>query len=471
MAEVSYEEAGVNMFDCSKDFDKFYRTKVVLPEKEQTELRKKRKLNIKRLKDGLQKYNQEKGKSYKIAEDRIQGSMAMHTTVQNDNKDYDIDVGIVFESSNISSLGPLVTRNMVATALEKETKQFAEPPEVKTSCVRLKYASTGYHVDFAVFKRYKKSIEDDQYTYEHSGAEWTVRDIKAVEEWFNTANKDKNNNLRKIVRLSKMFCKSRDNWKNMPSGLIQTVLCDENFSSDYNRIDEIFYHTMKNIVKRIENSTDVNAPVDNGRSLTPRESDRQKLNNWKNRLEENLKKLDILFDSNCRYDQAIGAWSEFFNHEYWLNIYNNAVLEDYSVKKSLRYDDTEQYIEDLYPVYEQYTVEIECNVQGDGVHLTPLEKYLRIYAPVFSKYIPHNFSVKCRVGKTNCPSYDKVLWKVRNVGEEAIRRNEIRGQIEERKQEIEEHTSFLGDHYIECYLIKNGICVAIGHVDVPIGDK
>ena len=90
------------MYDCSKDFNKFYRTKVVLPETEQSELREKRKLNVKRLKEGLLEYNEEKGKSYKVAEDRIQGSMAMHTTVQNDKNDYDIDVGIVFDSSNLN---------------------------------------------------------------------------------------------------------------------------------------------------------------------------------------------------------------------------------------------------------------------------------------------------------------------------------------------------------------------------------
>ncbi len=54
------------MYDCSKEFNKFYRTKVVLPAKEQNELRKKRKLNIKRLKDGLIEYNEEKIKIIKL---------------------------------------------------------------------------------------------------------------------------------------------------------------------------------------------------------------------------------------------------------------------------------------------------------------------------------------------------------------------------------------------------------------------
>ena len=44
----------------------------------------------------------------------------------------------------------------------------------------------------------------------------------------------------------------------------------------------------------------------------------------------------------------------------------------------------------------------------------------------------------------------------------------IRGQIKERNLYIVEPCSFYGNHYIECYLIKNNICVGIGHVDIPI---
>lgn len=183
------------MYDCSKEINKFYRTSVVLSEIEQNELRKKRKLNVKRLKEGLLEYNEENKKDYKISEDRIQGSMAMHTIVQNDEGDYDIDVGIVFESSNLNGLGSLASRNMVADALKRKTKQFAEESEVKTSCVRLKYTSTGYHVDFAIFKREKDTVDDKKYTYEHAGAEWSARDVKALEEWFNAPIKEKGGTL------------------------------------------------------------------------------------------------------------------------------------------------------------------------------------------------------------------------------------------------------------------------------------
>ena len=456
------------MYDCSKEFNKFYRTKVVLSAKEQNELREKRKLNIKRLKDGLLEYNEEKKTDYKISEERIQGSMAMHTITQNDENDYDIDVGIVFESDNLNGLGPLATRNMVANALERKTKQFAEEPDVKTSCVRLKYTSIGYHVDFAVFKRYKEDSWDDEYTYEHAGLEWSVRHIKALEEWFNNEIKSIGDNLRKVTRLSKMFCKSRDSWKNMPSGLIQTVLCDEKLTTNYTRLDEIFYYTRQAIVHRLNIYLEVTAPVDNGRALVTREVDYQRMRNWKSRLESNLQNLEVLFDIECTYKEAINAWGKFFNHSYWEEL-ELTVNKKFSENQLQDFNDTEEFIEDLYPIYEQYDVTIDCKVSGNGFSVMSILEYLDKFAPRLKKFIPHNFSIKCRIGSTNCPSYDKILWKVLNVGTEAERRNDIRGQIQDRGKEITEKSKFYGEHYIECYLIKNEVCVAIGHVNVPIG--
>ncbi|MFS0988163.1 nucleotidyltransferase [Enterococcus durans] len=449
------------MYDCSKELEKFYRKKVVLSAKEQNELREKRKLNIKRLKEGLSEYNSEKNKDYKIAEERIQGSMAMHTITQNDKQDYDVDVGIVFEEDNLNELGSLATRNMVANALERKTKQFAEEPEVKTSCVRLKYSSKGYHVDFAVFKRYKKNPADDDYIYEHSGSEWSVRHIKDLELWFSERIKDKGDNLRKVIRLSKMFCKSRESWKNMPSGLIQTVICEENFNESYSRLDEIFYYTMKNIVNRLNVYLEVYAPVDNGRPLVNRDIDYQRMKNWKNRLETQLDSLNILFDDECTFEEAVKAWEIFFEHSYWNELSN-------TVKKQ-SFTDTEEFIGDLYPILEQFDVTIDCKVSGNGFTLMSLQKYLDKYAPRLNKFIPPKFKIECSIQSTNCPAYDKILWKVLNVGHEAEKRNDIRGQIQDRGSQITENTNFRGNHFIECYLIKDDVCVGIGHVDVPIG--
>ena len=194
------------------------------------------------------------------------------------------------------------------------------------------------------------------------------------------------------------------------------------------------------------------------------------MRNWKSRLESNLQNLEILFDEDCTYKDAINAWSKFFNHSYWNELYSSTVKESYSVSKAYDFDDTEEFIENMYPIYEQYDVTIDCKVSGNGFSVMPISDYLDKFTPKLKRFIPHNFSIKCKIGYTNCPSYDKILWKVLNVGTEAERRNDIRGQIQDnRGNEITENSKFIGEHYIECYLIKNGVCVGIGHVDVPIG--
>lgn len=263
------------MFDSSAMFDEFYRKHVVLPRETQSDLHRKKHLNIKRLKQGLKEYNDEHGTTYRVVESCVQGSVAMSTVVQNENKDYDIDVAVVFEKSELGDLGARAVRNVVADALRRKTGAFRTEPEVKTGCVRIAYAE-GYHVDFAVYRR--EQI-DGRWRYEHAGADWTRRDLHGLTNWFKQQNEICRDQLRKVVRLSKMFCKSRDSWTKMPSGLIQTVLCDEKLQRGYERTDELFYHTMKEIVRRIEVDTAVSAPVDGGRQLVTRQSDKQKMVN------------------------------------------------------------------------------------------------------------------------------------------------------------------------------------------------
>lgn len=455
------------MYDVSAEFNKFYRNKVVLRSSDQHELREKKKLNVRRLRSGLQEYNEEKGTNYKICEERVQGSMAMHTVVQNDEKDYDIDVAIVFEKENLGEMGARAARNLVANALRRKTGQFAEEPEVKTSCVRVKYKE-GYHVDFAIYRRYRES-GSGEYQYEHAGAEWTKRGIRAVEDWFRNETAIKGDNLRKVIQLSKMFCRSRDSWI-MPSGLLQTVLCDEQLD-EYGRVDELFYGTMERIVNRLEAALEVNAPVDDGRSLTSRDVDFVRMRNWKNRLSTQLEKLSVLFNDDCTYAQALDAWGGFFQHEYWISLATSAVTESCNLCKSQSYRDTEQFIEEMYPVDEQYDVVLDCQVIGQGVHLIPIQEFFHKFASAHGCYLPRNFKVKCSIRYTNASAYDEMLWKVRNVGSKAEERDDIRGQIKNRGRQIEETTVFEGPHYIECYLIKDRVCVAIGHVDVPIGQS
>ena len=66
--------------------------------------------------------------------------------------------------------------------------------------------------------------------------------------------------------------------------------------------------------------------------------------------------------------------------------------------------------------------------------------------------------------------YYEVYWKVRNRGEEAIRRDCIRGKIVRDKGAHKkiESTNFKGEHFVECYIVYKNVCITKDRISVPI---
>jgi Adenylyl/Guanylyl and SMODS C-terminal sensor domain len=70
------------------------------------------------------------------------------------------------------------------------------------------------------------------------------------------------------------------------------------------------------------------------------------------------------------------------------------------------------------------------------------------------------------------PPYD-VYWKVKNTGREAAADDGLRGQIIADNRGADawryEKTKYRGDHYVEIFIVKDGICVAMQ--PLPSGDR
>jgi regulator of replication initiation timing len=452
------------MYNLSSKFNTFYKKHVVLPKAEKNGLFNKKNINVDRLKEGLIEYNEEHGTSYKLAEDPIvQGSVAMSTVTQNETNDYDIDVAIIFDKSNLPE-GTTATKNIIVDSLKRKCKQFKTEPEAKTNCIRIIYQE-GYHIDFAIYRRYLN--ENDEYVYEHCGSEWRERSPRSITKWFLDQNKSHNYKLREVVRLIKMFSKSRDSWKNMPGGLIQSVLSDEQLQT-YSRIDERFYYTATAIRDRLLSDKDVYNPVDSTKSLKLVSKDNIKMTNLYNRLNDKLSKLSILFEDDCTYNQAIGAWEEFFNHNYWteqLQENQMDISKSYSSNTTyIDYEETEEYIQYLFPISLKFQLELDCKVTNkSGQTVGWLNTMLRKRELLLPN---HNLEF---IAQTNTLHPFEVYWKVKNRGEKAEFENCVRGQIiRTDRLRHNEPASFKGDHYVECYIVKNGLCVAQKRIPVPI---
>jgi len=115
-----------------------------------------------------------------------------------------------------------------------------------------------------------------------------------------------------------------------------------------------------------------------------------------------------------------------------------------------------------------YKVRIDATVTQDGFRSNWL-----------SEFIKQKFNLKKKkkllfsVVENNVPMDFSIKWKVRNFGDEAKNENGLRGEITDDfgSHSKEESTKYHGEHYVECYIIKDNRCVAMDHILVPIGNE
>ncbi|MGE5626725.1 MAG: nucleotide-binding domain-containing protein [Solirubrobacterales bacterium] len=143
------------------------------------------------------------------------------------------------------------------------------------------------------------------------------------------------------------------------------------------------------------------------------------------------------------------------------------VTETASLNKAYNaygYNNTEQFIEDMFPIDIRYDITLDCKVTQDGWRDRLLSYILKNH-----EWLRPDKNLDFYISYTDARNPYEIYWKVKNEGEIAKAKNQIRGQIiRTNKSTQHEVTSFRGEHYVECYIVKNGICVARDRIDVPI---
>jgi hypothetical protein len=166
--------------------------------------------------------------------------------------------------------------------------------------------------------------------------------------------------------------------------------------------------------------------------------------------------------------EAISAAGQKNAYKKWRAVFGNSVpivdvLEASS--RSSTFTDTEEFIEDVYPVDVRYSITIDCTVTQDGFRPQQLRTLLALSRP-----LPAKKKLNFAIVESDVSGAFEVRWKVVNRGYEAERRNNIRGEIVKSTQghDRRETTSFRGHHEVECYIVQNGVVVARDEIEVPI---
>lgn len=162
--------------------------------------------------------------------------------------------------------------------------------------------------------------------------------------------------------------------------------------------------------------------------------------------------------------EAIADEGKASANKKWREVFGTGV--PLAISESARsFSDTEEFIENLFPVDIRHSLTIDCEVTQNGWRPALLRIMLRDRTPLVA-----NKALDFKITECTVPEPYDVKWKVLNRGDEAARRNKIRGQIvaSTRPGARHERTNFRGEHVVECYVVKDEIVVARDSIDVPI---
>lgn len=305
--------------------------KVNLPESVRDDLYAKRTANRNRLKKN-------RPEKIRVNDGHFmpQGSMAIRTTVQEKDSDYDIDDGVWFYKEDLinegvffnTDMSPLEVQEMVRDALKDPW--FNKQPEVHNNCVRVFY-NEGYHVDIPCYRLRDEGEPTEHQELAAADNKWMRSDPTEINVWFeeivenlNAAKAESGKQFRRMVRLLKRFARSRGDKWDMPNGLKLTMLTDECFKASVGHDDEAFYQLLKKLDERLANSLVVynraqkKSPQD---QLTKGSYDPNMIE-LRTHIGEALKELAVLHSDQCTKKAARKAWDWVFQSDGFFKDYD-----------------------------------------------------------------------------------------------------------------------------------------------------
>lgn len=294
-----------------------------------------------------------------------------------------------------------------------------------------------------------------QYPDTYNGGSWKVtkprQEMKAVKD----LNDQKNKNLR-------LLCKMVRAWRNKHGVAMGGLLIDTltfNFlksTSEYDDKGYIYFDWLSRdffkYLSELPDQDHYKAPGSNQNVKV------------KKKFQKKAKEAYEL----CL--NAIKAEGSSNQNDKWKKVYgrpfpSEKTVEESVEKASASWRNTEEFIEDQYPVDIRYNISLDCDVSQNGFRENSLGHMLMKKIPLLA-----NKKLLFRVTECDVPGVFTLKWKVLNRGTIAQRKDQIRGQIvtDEGYRRKNESTTFQGEHFVECYAIQGGIVVARASIDVPI---
>lgn len=295
---------------------------------------------------------------------------------------------------------------------------------------------------------------DNSFTYPDSndGGNWKKTNPLPEVKEISRLNSEANGNLINLCRIVRV-------WKNKCGVKIGGLLIDTFAYNFFIEKPEYKNHKMENYDLLIKDFFYYLKELDDDKKFWYSPGSNQhvykKDSNFKFKAKKAFKNVEEAIEKKDN-DTVYEIWRRVFGRTF---PYPKVIKE-----RSYNYTAAEEYIEEKYPFNIKYKLRIDCQVTQDGFRTDLLRSI---------KHLLKNKNLVFFIDATDVPLPYDVLWKIKNEGEIAHKRGCLRGQIvnsNKGSNKRKENSNFEGAHFVECYIIKDGFCVARDRIDVPISD-
>lgn len=394
-----------------------------------------------------------------------QGSFA-HKTIIRPYSSNDFDADVLVPMDEQDNWEPKDYTTALYDALQSSGR-YRDKAILGKRCVKLDYAGD-FHIDLVPVV-----TRDDGNTYitHRPRNEFIRQDPVAYTAWFEDSNRTTHGHLVRVVRLMK-YLRDRSSIQ-IPSVVLSALLAERVRSfagvDDYANVSS----TLTSLIKALhEYIAPMRTPpwVDDriGQNL----ADRLTQSGFEN-LQSQVKSWSVLMTDalEADADESVDKWRKIFGDSFGSSTRKASESDALLASAAGHYEKVPA------PGEQDLLRNHGIPVSLDPTHrvrivgrVSPNKRGIGRFRPMsgHGNHVQLGRSLRFNIEDCNVPEPFEVYWKVRNAGIEAARRKSFRGEIRKAGRQITETSDFHGEHWVEAWIVKDGVAVATDVQDVTI---
>ena len=378
----------------------------------------------------------------------LSGSYAKHTAIRpakdDDNRDVDIDV----ETRHGIDVDAKAVLEELRDALLENSKYSTAKVQSHSVGIQM----SGLDIDVVPLAK----VEDSCYIGDYETGMWNLTNPKGHLHWSTDFNQAHFEKFKPVVKILKWWrrehCPEGKRW---PKGITLEKMIADNFPEEDMPYDELVMSVLQTMSDAYEDDLDkdrvpcIEDPALAGNDLAAS----YKVDDFKTFLAEvngSIELLDADGSTNVSWRQILGNRFPAGTSR-GANSLTSIIYMSKSEALAVKWRAARPWI--FAPSKPNMRIAAEVTLPSGSSH------YVHSDGEVIPKY---SSIVYHAVRSQKLSSYD-VRWQIVNTGDEAIAANCRRGEITDSNYingSRRETTAYAGRHYVQCFIVRNGVCVA-----------